>query len=423
MGIKVNQLGARDGQDFISVASKLRGIAAENNADLPTLSQVRSELSKNRDFAIWNPFSRVKVSGNTIVIPPHLLNVSSDPIVSENEVILTESNIDDGTTFSGNGLGVDWYIYKGKDSEGATVFCLSKNMHSPDAAAGMVSYRILGGVHYGKIRNSLTASDVSNGLVSASAWDLSHMPVAYLLGLANPPSVRTYTDADVVYQLGGMLEVRHGLWADIYLVSDDNTSGISTTRDFAQKAFSRIDKLPITGTEGLNWFDFVIRARNVGKRLLTYSEWIELAAGSPQGNDSDNVNGWTKTTNTGRVKTATTISGDSDANYVLGQNTSILGARDCVGNIWEWLTIVSQKFTGGLSNNNFYDQLDTGENSENLNFGQYYSYNTDSIYSARAGGGWANGVKGGSRALSVGVDDVPWNVHTSAGSRFACDSI
>ena len=60
--------------------------------------------------------------------------------------------------------------------------------------------------------------------------------------------------------------------------------------------------------------------------MPSYGEWCKGAEGSPQGLDASNANGWTATSNTARQLTG----------YVANA-TSLLGLRDCAGNVWEWL--------------------------------------------------------------------------------------
>ena len=193
-----------------------------------------------------------KGTGDTIVIPSFKVKITSKTYFTDSSVTLSVSDLDTGTAFV---FGSDYYIWAGTPASGTAP--MLKISLSPSAPAGMTNPRIIGGFHYGKIRNSITISDVSDGIVPNSCWDLNHMPKCYLLGLADPAN----------YQLGGMVEVIPGsLWVDIYLVSDGGGSG------FNRKAFSKINQIPLTGTEGLNWYDFVIRARNVGKRLLTYTK-------------------------------------------------------------------------------------------------------------------------------------------------------
>ena len=331
-------------------------------------------------------------SNNKIIVPAFRVILDDVTYYKSNSTILDVNDIDIGGSFV---FGSDYYICAGVPSSGhEPVLKLST---SPSSPAGLTNPKIIGGFHYGKIRNSITINDVSDGIVQNSCWDIKHMPRCYLLGLADPAN----------YQIGGMVEVvPNSLWVDIYLVSDGGGSG------FNRRGFSKINHVPLSGTEGLCWYDFVIRAKNVGKRLLSYMEWTQAAIGSPQGINNSNANGWTKTTNTSRVKTAATAVGDADADYIKGYNTSLLNVRDCVGNLWEWLSDAA-----GIGNSGWSNSLDIGEMSADTDFGQ----RDGTIICLIAGGRWNNGIYAGSRAVSATIG--PQTVSAYFGSRFACESL
>ena len=368
-----------------------------------TIADLVSSLQSSYVGAIdLNVFSRIRKNGssNEILVPPFRTILDGEEYFTIAEKTLSVADLDTGSAFT---FGADHYIWAGVPASGKTpVLKISLSATNP---IGLTTPKIIGGFHYGKIRNSITISDVSDGIVPNSCWDLKHMPKCYLLGLADPLN----------YQLGGMVEVISGsLWVDIYLASNGGGSG------FNKKAFSKINQIPLTGTEGLCWFDFAIRAKNVGKRLLTYQEWTQAAIGSPQGLNDSNLHGWTKTSNTGRVKTAATNAADADANYILGYNTSLLNVRDCVGNLWEWLADMSNRHDLTTSWA-FQNVLDAGELSSDTDFGQAYLPNSVGMVAWIAGGLWAVGVVAGARA--VNVDNCPWNVRTIIGCRFACESL
>ncbi len=355
-----------------------------------TLTEQIGIVAAMGGFSFSGYFSKIYLDSGSIKIPPFRVPLTTMTAVLESEATLTTADLDTGSAFT---FGADHYIWAGESASGTVpVLKISLSATSP---VGVVNGKIIGGFHYGKIRNSWTASDVSDGILPLSVWDLAHMPRCYVLGLQDPAN----------YQLGGMVEVVQGkLWADIYLVSN----GGGTTPFL--KGFSKIDQVPLSGTEGLCAYDFMNRASNVGKRLLSYPEWTTAALGSPQGNNADNLNGWTRTTNTGRVKTAATAAGDADANYILGYNTAFSGCRDCVGNLWEWLDS-----TGG-SGSALANVLNVGELGPK-GYGQ--TYGTPIQY--LAGGYWTLGVLAGSRAVYVGYG--PWVVSTYIGGRFCCDSL
>ena len=338
-------------------------------------------------------------SNNKIIVPAFRVILDDVTYYKSNSTILDVNDIDVGGSFV---FGSDYFVWAGVPASGhEPVIKLST---SPSSPAGLTNPKIIGGFHYGKIRNSITVADVSDGIVPNSCWDIKHMPKCYLLGLEDPAT----------YQIGGMVEVvPNSLWVDIYLVSHGGGSG------FNRRGFSKINQVPLSGTEGLCWYDFVIRAKNVGKRLLSYMEWTQAAIGSPQGINNSNANGWTKTTNTGKIKTAATNATDADADYINGYNTSLMNIRDCVGNLWEWLADMSNRHDSTAWA--WQNVLDAGELSSDTDFGQAYLPNSTGMVAWIAGGGWSFGVRAGSCAVFVIV--YPWNGGVDIGARFACESL
>ena len=338
-------------------------------------------------------------SSNKIIVPAFRVILDDVTYYKSISTILDVNDIDVGGSFV---FGSDYYVWAGVPTSGhEPVLKLST---SPSAPAGLTTPKIIGGFHYGKIRNSITINDVSDGIVQNSCWDIKHMPRCYLLGLADPAT----------YQIGGMVEVvPNSLWVDIYLVSNGGGSG------FNRRAFSKINQLPLSGSNGLNWYDFAIRGRNSGKRMLTYAEWVAAAIGSPQGLNNSNLNGWTKTTNTKKIKTAATNAADADANYINGYNTSLLNVRDCVGNLWERLDEMSNRHDS--TSWAWQNVLDAGELSSDTDFGQAFLPNAYGMVAWIAGGDWSHGVYAGSRA--VYVNKYPWDVNVYIGARFACESL
>lgn len=276
-------------------------------------------------------------------------------------------------------IGTDYYIYA----------CADGTVRADANATAPTGYttansRKIGGYHYGRIRNTLTVTDVATEIVPRSLWDLTYRPKC------NP---------------AGMVDV-HGngsLWADIYIAAVDSaitlTSGVVT----AGTCRSIYNVTPLSGTEGLHGYNFIELAKNSGKRLLTHSEWLAVAHGSPQGNDGDNLNAWSATTNSARTGTGQ-----------VARAVSFCGACDCVGNLWEWLDEWSNDYSTAVAAS-WYNPM-TGQN-----VGQQYLYNSTGLRQYLAGGGWPYGVIAGSRALFAYY--YPWVVLPDFGSRFACDGL
>jgi len=283
-------------------------------------------------------------------------------------------------------LGKDYYVYLCDNNTDDGVLLISENSTAPSGFTANNSRKI-GGFHFGRRRNSITVSDVtSDVVVPNSVWDLCHRP------RCTPE---------------GMVYIGNGVWVDIYLVSVNEPITFSAGNGspiLAGSAKSAFNALPLTGTEGLNGYNFIELARRSGKRLLTMAEWLQAAHGSPQGNNGDNVNAWTATSNPSRNYTG----------YVPNA-ISLLNVVDCVGNVWEWLDDFVIRWDGGSAGWGFKNVM-SGQN-----VGQVYLYTDASFVQVIAGGEGNNGVYAGSRC--VNLYSYPWRVVSSIGSRFACDSL
>nr|DAT40585.1 MAG TPA: major tropism determinant [Caudoviricetes sp.] len=291
--------------------------------------------------------------------------LTSGGVFRTQNTVLTEANLD-SDTFS---VGTDYYVYlcdTGSDAD--EKYIISKNSTYPSGYNADTSRKI-GGFHFGKCRKSLTANDVYDGIVPASVWTLLWRP-------ACSPE--------------GMVYIGGGTWLDIYINSDDGNGGL----------LSKYHATPITGTEGLNWYIAQERLRRVGKRMPSYGEWCKGAEGSPQGLDASNAHGWTATSNEARQLTG----------YVANA-TSLLGLRDCAGNVWEWLDELC--LDPMASNWNLYDVMP--------GYGQIYMPSSTALHALIAGGNWRHGVHCGARA--VFCNDYPWNADPDVGVRGACDAV
>lgn len=313
-----------------------------------------------------------KAAGNTVVVPPLSLNIGGRGYHLSAPATLNPLVDNDGG-FSSWTFGRDYYVYAVEPAE-ATIaprLTVSANSTVPSGYTAANSRKI-GGFHYGKVRTGTAAGSVADGIVPNSVWDLRHRPTC------SPE---------------GMVKVGN-IWVDIYLSSDDGQDGIK----------SAYNATPLTGTEGLNWYSFVERAAKVGKRLLTYAEWIAAAQGSPQGLDGSNANAWTATTNTGRKPAG-----------LIGNATSIYNCRDCVGNVYEWLDEMVVRWDGTTNKWEWHDVM------PGQGYGQLYMYTPNALVAMRAGGAWTSGGPAGARAVTLG--DYPWYVGSNYGCRVACDSL
>ena len=337
-------------------------------ADTPSFVDIKGEISKT--------------GADEITIPALALRINRQNLKKETDTILTAA--DNDGSFTSFSLGQNYYIYALQPSSGAEPdFIISINSTYPDGYTAD-NTRKIGGFHYGRIRDVADAYDetatITVNILPNSVWDLQHRPKC------DP---------------NGMVEVGD-FWVDIYLASH----GAGTWPE--QKLVSEYNSIPVTGVEGYCWYDFARMASNVDKRMLTYSEWIQAAYGSPEGNDNDNNAAWSDTSNSGRTATGT-----------VEQAVSVNGMVDCAGNVYEWLDELTYR-TAGSTGFSWYDVLGAGKDGADGQ-GQAYMQNDNSLIAMSAGGYWLSGVVCGSRA--VALSSRPWNVSGNTGSRLACDSL
>ena len=363
-----------------------------------------------------NPYA---YDSNVIVIKQGCaidLYVSSawEQFVNRADIELTVADMDDSSAFV---VGTDYYIYLVWDGTNVAVK-ISANSTYPSGYTSDNSRKI-GGFHYGHIRK-VSADDewvpidstgvqfgangviwqrnVAVGIVPNSVWDLKNRPSC------SPE---------------GMVKVGN-MWYDIYLASTAETVSFQGATNglhvIAGKLQSKYGQLPITGTEGLHWFNFNELATRIGKRLPSYGERIRGAYGNPGGEAAADNYGWTKTTNTARARTGASVGASSGvydaAAGIKPYAVSAYNLIDTVGDIWEWLDelTVRQDSTSWAWN----DVLGSDK-------GQAYLPNNIGFTAFIAGGYWGDGVDCGPR--SVYLSDVPWLMYTSLGCRLACDAL
>jgi formylglycine-generating enzyme required for sulfatase activity len=323
--------------------------------------------------------------------------------------------LDTGDTLS---VGKDYFIYlviNGSSPE----LVVSENTTFPSGFTALNSRKI-GGFHYGHIRKVVAENDlcvpidsngvkfgtsgtkwqdnVTTGIVPNSVWDLKNRPRSLF---------------------GGMIKVG-SLWLSIYQASVKDgtaitfmggTNGLHVVSGGLQ---SKYGKLPVTGTEGLNAYNFIELARQSGLRLPSHDEWLAAAYGSPQGEDGSNNYGWTRTSNSARTYTGCQVNSENgNFDVVAGVKPfaiSAYNAVDCAGNVWEWLADIYQRDTGTWA----------WQNVLGAGMGQAYAPNQYNPGRALVGGYWANGVYCGPRAVTL--TDYSWHVNTAFGARLACDA-
>ena len=306
---------------------------------------------------------------------------------TEQPIILGAGNLDAGSAFI---VGRDYYVYvvdNGLVTPDVKLI-ISLNATTPSGASS-VNSRNIGGFHFGKNRRSndtlqpVNASNVEcgtgwegnvyDGILPCSVWTMQHRPKS---------------DPE------GMVYLGSGKWIDIYQASSADSG----------KLASKFNELPLTGTEGLNWYGFVERALASGKRLPSYAEFCAAALGSPQGINENNNNAWSATTNTARQRTG-----------FVANAVSSIGCRDCVGNVWEWLDELISAYTAAPTTTwAWHNVLGAGN-------GQAHMNHAAQLIALFAGGAWSHGVFAGPRAVFCSC--VPWAVHASVGARCVSDSL
>ena len=317
-----------------------------------------------------------KGSGDTLNLPEGLVNIGGN---GQGYIVQAQTDWDpavnnDGT-FSSLALGDDIYIYAVQDSSGVAQWMASKNSTYPDGYDETTS-RKMGGFHFGRVRNISQAYDSGASLpqqiIPNSCWDLSHRPTC-------DPT--------------GMVEVIPGrTWVDIYLASE----GAGTWPDTVP--VSEYNATPLSGAEGYaRGLDYPRLARNAGKRLPTYEEFLQYAYGVPQG-----ATGLSDRANTGQH-------GDYGFECV-----SCLNVDQPSGNLWQQ---TSHYYDRDNASDAWYDDLNAGKDSAE-NHGQW---NGTEFKAAIVGGYWSHTAQAGARC--VDLSDVPWAVDGSRGLRAVCDSL
>lgn len=323
--------------------------------------------------------------GKVIVLAGCVIAVGAAAVFETTETVLSKANLDQAADFE---QGADYNIYicnTGDDAQNE-VYLISKNSTFPDGAEwDDLNTRKIGGFHYGRVRNTDKYGQEINtaGAVRGSGWE-SNTKVDIIPNSVWTTKHRPKCDPSAMVYLG------NALWGDIYLSSDDGAEGLQ----------SIYEGTPMTGTEGLNWYIANEKARRVGKRLPTYAEFCQAAAGSPQGLDGSNANGWTATTNTAR-NTVGTI-----ANAV-----SALNICDLAGNLWKWLDEFIVDPTSGSWD--WYEVMS--------GYGKMFMTSERAIHAIIGGGSWVNGHRCGSRAMAC--DNYPWRIHNIIGVWCVCDGL
>jgi len=283
-------------------------------------------------------------------------------------------------------LGTDYYVYAVQQS-GGIGFTLSANSTFPSGYSAATSRKI-GGFHYGRVRTIAQAYDRTATLgvqvIPNSVWDLVNRP------RCDDPT--------------GMVKINAGLWMDIYLSSDDGTAWPNA------KPLSRYNAVPLSGTELYSYYDYQRMARNAGKRLPSYGDWLQAAWGVPEG--ASNAGARIATGGVGF-----TLPGGipSSSQYYF---VSCLNIDQPAGNLWQVCADFMDMYNGNTGANGTYTYapVDQGKSSQAQG-----AVNQQTFKQLFAGSFWADGANAGARCASV--NSAPWSVLTSVGLRCVSDSL
>ena len=344
----------------------------------PKLALMSGLVSGDKEF--------ITGSGSSINIKAGALIAVGDSVFKTTPKTLTAADLDSGNSFQ---MGKDYCIYicdptAGDDTVYSDeVYKISLNTTYP-AGYNATTSRKIGGFHYGYVRavndkwNPVNSSNiekgegwesnVSVGIIPNSVWTLLHRPTC-------DPSGMVYIGP---------------LWADIYIASDDSAQGVQ----------SKYGVVPITGTEGLNWYIANERLMRIGKRMPSYAEWCKLAHGSPEGLAANNNNAWSASSNTARTTCGNVQNAVSAKNCV-----------DCAGNVAEWVDELLHDPTADTAawQNPF------------PGYGKIYTYSSTALHALNCGGYWTAGASCGSRTAHC--HSYPWIVNAARGVRAVCDAM
>ena len=266
-------------------------------------------------------------------------------------------------------IGVDYYIYASVNELENTILTIT---NAKDATKLLV-----GGFHYGNNRRHTDKQPInSSGAKWGTGWEDNIYDGILEFSLYTPLHRPTCEPE-------GMVCVGD-LWVDIYISSNSSNDGF----------VSKYNVLPTVSVSG---HDNTTRMAINGKRLLSYSEFRVMGAGSPLGRDNDNDYAWSMTTNTGRQKTG-----------FVKKAVGVYGTMDVSGNVWEWLSDIVCRPVDSP----------TGWGWKNLaenKYGGVYSYHTNGLSQLRGGGNCDDGRHCGRGA--VALTSMPWNVNSDTGCR------
>ena len=258
--------------------------------------------------------------------------------------------VNDQTLAVTGSIGNNYYVHV--SSTGAV------NVSTSSSESGKVC---IGGFHYGRIRTGSSASATTIGIVPNSIWTLLFRPIA------NPAA---------------MVYIGDGTWGDIYEFNDTSTG---------------ISRYNVRPTVSKSWYTFNKLLRSFNKELADHATWVAAAEGSPAGNDGDNVNAWSKTSNT-----------ESNGCGLVANAVSNYNRCDAVGNVWEWNNELIVRSDGAL-NWDWYSQTDEAGVKQWM-----YSLSDQYFTALESGGRWCDGSHASARAVALNHWPSLWGSNVGA---------
>ena len=251
-------------------------------------------------------------------------------------------------TVAANRAGKNFFLYACNDGSAAPKLLLSANATASTGYTASTS-RQLGGFHclcanVGTISGHTLSGYLAGDILPASVWDAKFRPVCAPEGM--------------VYVAG------IGKWVDIYLASVSGGKLVSAYNATCADG---------TSSPAFHWYKFGQWLGQIGKRMLTQTEFVAASLGSNQG-----------TNITGSADPGTTGGKSDTAGRRMISN---VGCEDCCGNLWQWSGEVGPVTAGIEAYINAFDVNDSGV------AGQSYQEPSRALL----GGYWNSGASCGSR--------------------------
>ncbi len=339
------------------------------SANLPTpTSNVPGIFARDIRFAA----KTVSVAADRLIIlSPNrmLVDVNGTYLVLTAQQVLnlslaaTWDSVTTDYTVASARAGKNFYVYACINA-GSLKLLVSANATYPSGFDATTSRKI-GGFHclckaVGTISGHTLSGYLAGDILPASVWDLKHRPVC-------APEGMVYVD--------GL-----GKWVDIYLASVSGGKLVSAYNATCADG---------TSSPAFHWYKFSQWLGQIGKRMLTQTEFVAASLGSNQG-----------TNITGSADPGTTGGKSDTAGRRMISN---VGCEDCCGNLWQW----GEEAGGGASSAAWVNAFDGNDSGV---AGHHYQAPNRAIL----GGSWDNGANCGSRGSAWAGGPLSLNANCGA---------